>query len=204
MIILGLTGSIGMGKSTTAKLFADQGVPVFDADAQVHHLYQQDETVISAINAQFPQAVKGGKVDRAALGELVRTQKGTMQKLEAIIHPAIAQRRQRWLDEMRDKEEKIVLFDIPLLFETGGEKNVDYVIVVSTTKGLQKQRVMEREGMSEARFSDLLSRQMPDAEKCKRADFVINTSISLEDVALQVQSILNQIRSEKPTGKCRS
>jgi dephospho-CoA kinase len=204
MIILGLTGSIGMGKSTTAKLFAEQGVPVFDADAQVHHLYQQDEAVILAISAQFPQAVSNGKVDRAVLGELVRTQKGTMQKLEAIIHPAIARLRQSWLEQMRNKGAKIVLFDIPLLFETGGEKNVDRVIVVSTTKEIQKQRVMKRDGMSEARFSDLLARQMPNAEKRKLADFVINTSISLEDVALQVQSILNQIRSEKPTGKCRS
>jgi len=195
MIILGLTGSIGMGKSTTADLFAKEGVPVFDVDAVIHKLYVEDQDLIDKIAHAFPAAKQGGVIERAVLGDLVRGHKDALSDLENIVHPAIANVRANWLQDARGRDEAFVMFDIPLLFETGGENKVDKIIVVSTSPEEQKHRVLARPGMTEARFAHFLSRQMPDEEKRRRADFVINTSKGLEDAAQQVQSILRQLKT---------
>ena len=199
MIILGLTGSIGMGKTTTAALFAEEGVPVFDVDAAVHRLYSENAALIAAIGQRFAGAVKGGTIDRASLGDLICEDKTALPALEAIVHPEVARTRAAWLKAELEKGTKIVLFDIPLLFETGGEKKVDKTIVVSAPKSVQKQRVLSRPNMSEDRFTHILSCQMPDEEKRKRADFIIDTSKGLEDARRQVQSILRQIKTKTPT-----
>ncbi|PHS28092.1 MAG: dephospho-CoA kinase [Robiginitomaculum sp.] len=204
MIILGLTGSIGMGKTTTAALFNEEGVPVFDVDAAVHRLYSEDIPLIKAIGTRFPKAIGGNTIDRTALGDLIREDKAALPALEAIVHPAVARARADWLEAKKEGGAKVVLFDIPLLFETGGEKMVDKVIVVSAPKAVQKQRVLSRPNMSEARFSHLLSCQMPDEKKRKCADFIIDTSKGLEDARRQVQSILRQIKTQNPTGKDQS
>ena len=204
MIILGLTGSIGMGKTTTAALFNAQGVPVFDVDAAVHRLYSEDVHLIEAIGQRFPGAVRDGTIDRTILGELIREDKTALPALEALVHPAVARARAGWLKAEQKKGSKAVLFDIPLLFETGGDKKVDKTIVVSAPKSVQKQRVLSRPNMSEARFSHLLSCQMPDREKRNRADFIIDTSKGLEDARRQVQSILRQIETQTPTGEGQS
>ncbi|MDQ7017726.1 MAG: dephospho-CoA kinase [Robiginitomaculum sp.] len=195
MIILGLTGSIGMGKSTTADLFAKEGVPVFDVDAVIHQLYEEDQELIDKIAQVFPVAKQNGKIDRSVLAELVRGHKDALSALESIVHPAIARVRADWLQAAKNRNEAFVLFDIPLLFETGGESKVDKIIVVSTSPEEQKRRVLARPGMTEARFEHFLSRQMPDEEKRRHADFVINTSKGLEDAAQQVQSILRQLKT---------
>ncbi|PHS25059.1 MAG: dephospho-CoA kinase [Robiginitomaculum sp.] len=195
MIILGLTGSIGMGKSTTAGLFAKEGVPVFDVDGVIHQLYQEDRELIDKVAQAFPTAKRDGKIDRAMLADLVRGHKDALTDLENIVHPIIAKVRADWLQAAKSREEPYVVFDIPLLFETGGENKVDKVIVVSASPEEQKRRVLARPGMTEARFIHFLSRQTPDEEKRRRADFVINTSKGLEDAAQQVQSILRQLKT---------
>jgi dephospho-CoA kinase len=200
MIILGLTGSIGMGKTTTAALFSEEGVPIFDVDAAVHRLYSEDAPLIAAIGQRFAGTVSEGTIDRTILGELIRADKAALPALEAIVHPAVARARTDWLAQKMKDGAKTVLFDIPLLFETGGDKKVDKTIVVSAPKSVQKQRVLSRPGMNEARFSHILSCQMPDEEKRKRADFIIDTSKGLEDARRQVQSILRQIKTQTPTG----
>ncbi len=204
MIILGLTGSIGMGKTTTAGLFAKQGIPVFDADATVHELYQTDKALIKTVAERFPKALVAGKIDRAVLAPLVRKEKDAVAFLEEAVHPKVAKARAAWLEQAKADDRPIVLFDIPLLFETGGEERVDKVIVVTAPPDVQRQRVLSRPGMSEARFEHIISLQMPDAEKRRRADFVINTSKGLEDAAQQVQTILYQIKHQHLTGKSRS
>ncbi len=196
MIVLGLTGSIGMGKSTTARLFAQEGIPVFDADATVHQLYQDNEAVINAIEARFPGVKASGKINRQALMKLIQGQKTALKDLGKIVHPAVAEERRVWLQRAVKAGHNVVLFDIPLLFETGGEQSVDKVIVVSAPQKTQKQRVLSRPGMTEKRLAHILSHQTPDKEKRKRADFVINTSKGLEDAAQQVQSILQQLTGE--------
>jgi dephospho-CoA kinase len=195
MIILGLTGSIGMGKSTTADLFAKEGVPVFDVDTVIHKLYEENQDLIEEIANEFPSAKQGSIIDRTVLSDLVRGHKDALSDLESIVHPAIAKVRAEWLQDAKDREEPVVMFDIPLLFETGGENKVDKIIVVSTSPEEQKQRVLARPGMTEARLAHFLSRQLPDEEKRRRADFVINTSKGLEDAAQQVQSILRQLKT---------
>ncbi len=204
MIILGLTGSIGMGKSTTAGLFARQGIPVFDADRAVRQLYQNDTAVIRAIGARFPKAVRAGKIDRKALIEAVHGEPQALADLERIVHPAVAAARQCWLDAARARGERIVLFDIPLLFETGAQSQVDKVIVVSAPAQMQKERVLARPGMTEAHFERLHAAQMPDQEKRRRADFVIDTSKGLAHAARQVQSILQQLEENRSPSRTQS
>lgn len=194
MIILGLTGSIGMGKTTTAKMFADEGCPVFDADAAVHSLYAKGGKAVSLIKAVFPDAIKDGAVERAMLGKHMRADPLNLKVLESFIHPWVAERRGDFLKEARKNKADIVVFDVPLLFETSGDKHVGHTIVVSAPAAIQKQRVMSRDGMTENLFNMLLARQMSDEEKRSRADFIISTAISLSDTREQVQSLLGKLR----------
>ena len=190
MIILGLTGSIGMGKSTTAKLFAEAGVPVYDADAAVHRLYEGEAA--AAIEAAFPGTTVDGKVDRARLSERVVQHPAAIKQLEGIVHPLLGASRQRFLDEAERSGARVAVVDVPLLYETGGEKRVDAVVVVTTTPEIQRQRILERENMSDEKFDAILARQLPDLEKRKRADFVVDTSHGLDPVRARIRDILDQ------------
>jgi len=188
MIILGLTGSLGMGKSATAKMFADEGAPVHDADAAVHRVYEGEAAPL--IEAAFPGTVVGGKVDRAKLSQRVVGDDAAMKKLEAIVHPLVAKARDRFLAEAKRNGAKVAVLDIPLLFETGGDKACDAVVVVSAPPGTQRARVLERPGMTEAKFQALVAKQLPDAEKRARADFIVDSGQGLEAAKAQVREIL--------------
>ncbi len=190
--LIGLTGSIGMGKSTTAAMFADHGIPVWDADAAVHRLYAKEGAAVLVIGALCPGAVRDGAVDRDALKNWIGRDAGALRRLEAAIHPLVAADRAAFIDAAARDGETVVLLDIPLLFETGAEKTVDAVVVVSTPATIQKARVMERSGMTEAHFQTILDRQMPDTEKRKRADFVIDTS-TMEGAKAAVARVLKEI-----------
>ena len=194
MIILGLTGSIGMGKTTTAKMFADEGCPIFDADAAVHKLYQKGGKAVALIRAVFPDAIKDGAIDRAVLGQHMRADPLNLKVLESFIHPWVGEVRAAFLKKAQSDEADIVVFDVPLLFETGGDKAVDHTIVVTAPAEVQKERVMARPGMTKDLFETLLSRQMSDAEKRKRADFIISTAVSLSDTREQVQRLCRKLR----------
>lgn len=188
MIKLGLTGSIGMGKSTVAAMFAEEGVPVFDADAAVHRLQGPAGRVVADIEARFPGTTSDSGVDRTALAEAVLGDDAAMMALEAIVHPAVAAERAVFLDE--NAAAPIVVFDIPLLFETGGDRAVDKVAVVSAAAAIQRARTLARPGMSAAKFDAILVRQTPDAEKRARADFVIATDTSLDKTRAAVRHVI--------------
>lgn len=196
MIVLGLTGSIGMGKSTTAKLFAEAGVPVYDADAAVHRLY--DGEAVPAIEAAFPGTTENGKVDRVRLSARVVHDPAAMKKLEAIVHPMLGASRQEFLRSAETSGAPIAVIDIPLLFETGGEKRVDAVVVVTTSPKLQRERILGRPDMTEEKLKAILARQMPDAEKRRRAHFVVDTSHGLDPVRARIRDILDQAAKMKP------
>jgi dephospho-CoA kinase len=191
MFILGLTGSLGMGKSTTARFFAEEGVPVHDADAVVHRLY--DGEAAAAIEAAFPGTTVGGRVDRDKLAVRVLGDAAALKRLEAIVHPLVYEAEQRLLAEARAGGEKVAVLDIPLLFETGGEKRVDAVVVVSAPPEVQRSRVLQRPGMSVEKLDAILAKQMPDEEKRRRADFVVDTSRGLEPARAQVRAILDAV-----------
>lgn len=188
MITLGLTGSIGMGKSTVAKMFADLGVPVFDADAAVHRLQGKGGRLVAAIEAAFPGTTGPDGVDRAKLGEAVLGQPDQLARLEAVVHPEIGEERAAFLRD--HAAAPLVVFDIPLLFETGGEARVDKVAVVSAPADVQRARVLARPGMTEARFAAILARQTPDAEKRARADFVMDTGVPLAQTRVRVEQVV--------------
>ena len=190
MIILGLTGSIGMGKSTTAKLFAEAGVPVYDADATVHRLYEGEAA--PAIEAAFPGATVGGKVDRTRLSAQVVHDPAAMRRLEQIVHPMLGASRQKFLDDAEQSGAPVAVVDVPLLFETGGETRVDAVVVVTTTPEIQRERILARDNMTGEKLDAILARQLPDAEKRKRADFVVDTSHGLDPVRVRIRDILAQ------------
>ncbi|WP_375382067.1 dephospho-CoA kinase [uncultured Sphingomonas sp.] len=190
---LGLTGSIGMGKSTVAAMFADEGVPVFDADAAVHRLQGPGGALVAAIEAAFPGTTGLNGVDRGALGEAVlgdeAGEKGAaMRRLEVIVHPAVGRERAAFL--AAHAEAPLLVFDVPLLFETGGEARVDATVVVSAPAGVQRARVLARPGMTEARFAAILARQLPDADKRARATHVIDTGTSLAETRAQVRRLV--------------
>lgn len=191
MLILGLTGSIGMGKSTTAKLFAEAGVPVYDADATVHKIYEGEAA--PAIEAAFPGTTVDGKVDRTRLSARVVHDPVAMKRLEQIVHPMLRDHHQKFLDDAERSGAAVAVVDIPLLFETGGEKRVDAVVVVSTSTDVQRARILARENMTAEKLDAILSRQLPDAEKRKRADFVVDTSHGLEPVRDRIREILAQL-----------
>ena len=188
MITLALTGSIGMGKSTVAAMFADEGIPTFDADAVVRQLQGPGGRLVSQIEARFPNTTRDGAVDRDALSAAVLGDRDELAALEAIVHPAVHHERTRFIVEHGDSP--ALLFDIPLLFETGGADAFDKVIVVSAGANLQRERVLARPGMSEEKFRQILDRQLPDAEKRARADFIVDTSGSLDETRVQVRNIL--------------
>lgn len=191
MRILGLTGSIGMGKSTTAKLFAEAGVPVYDADAAVHQLYEGEAA--PAIEAAFPGTTANGRVDRSKLSARVVHDPAAIKQLEQIVHPMLGASREKFFADAEAAKAPVVVLDIPLLFETGGEKRVDAVVVVSTSPEIQRERVLARGTMDEAKLDAIIAKQTPDAEKRKRADFVVDTSHGLEPVRAQITHILAEV-----------
>ena len=191
MFILGLTGSIGMGKSATAKMFAAEGVPVQDADAVVHQLYEGEAT--AAIEAAFPGTTSGGKVNREKLGRAVLGDAEAIKKLEGIVHPFVAQARDKFLAEAQRSGAPVVVLDIPLLFETGGDKRCDAVAVVSAPVDIQRKRAFERPGMTEQKLAAIMAKQMPDEEKRRCADFVVDTSKGFDAARAQVRDILKAV-----------
>jgi len=191
MFILGLTGSIGMGKSATAKMFAAEGVPVHDADAVVHALYDGEAT--PAIEAAFPGTTANGKVDRDKLGKHVFGDAAAIARLEAIVHPLVAKARDKFLSEAARSGAKVAVLDIPLLYETKGDARCDAVVVVSAPADVQRQRAFERPGMTEQKLETILAKQMPDAEKRRRADFIVDTSQGLDHARDQVRDILVRV-----------
>jgi dephospho-CoA kinase len=191
MFIIGLTGSVGMGKSTTAGLFAEQGVPVHDADAVVHRLYEGEAA--AAIEAAFPGATTSGKVDRGRLAALVLDDPSALKRLEAIVHPLVQAAEQELLAQAQARGERVAVLDIPLLFETGGDRRVDAVVVASAPKEIQQARVLARPGMTWEKLEAILRKQMPDEEKRRRADFVVDTSRGIDDARAQVRAILDAV-----------
>ncbi len=193
MKIIGLTGSIGMGKTTTANMFKALGCPVFNADEAVHELYSRGGKAVPLIRSVFPDVIADGAVDRQKLGAHIKADPLNLTVLESFIHPWVGQIRAEFLQKARASNAKAVIFDVPLLFETGGDKQVDATIVVTAPPQVQKARVMARPGMSEDIFNMLLSRQMVDKEKRARADYIISTDKGLENAREQVQVILDKI-----------
>jgi dephospho-CoA kinase len=193
MIVLGLTGSLAMGKTTTAQLFAEEGVPVFDADAAVHRLYEGE--AVPLIERAFPGTTVDGRVDRARLAERVMADADALRKLEAIVHPLVRAAQQKFLVEAAGNGASVAVLDIPLLFETGGEDRVDKVVVVSAPEAVQRERVLARPGMTEAKFAAMIRRQLPDSEKRRRANFVVDTGKGIEPAREQVRAILRALKS---------
>lgn len=193
MIILGLTGSIGMGKSTTGRMFADEGALVWDADAAVHRLYARGGAAVGPLGEAFPDVVVDGAVDRVQLAEALGRDEDAFRRLEAIVHPLVAQDRAQDLAAARAEGVRLAVLDIPLLFETGGEAFVDAVVVVTADPEVQAARVLGRPGMTRERFEAILARQTPDAEKRRRADFVIDTGHGLEAARDQVREIVGTV-----------
>jgi dephospho-CoA kinase len=191
MFILGLTGSLGMGKSTTAKFFAEEGVPVHDADAAVHRLYEGE--AVPLIEAAFPSTTDAGKVDRDKLAKRVLGDAEAIKKLEKTVHPLVRADEQRFLAEAAAKGAKVAVLDIPLLFETGGDERCDAVVVVSAPAAMQRKRAFERPGMSEEKLQAILAKQMPDAEKRARADFIVDSGQGFEHARAQVRDILARV-----------
>ncbi len=191
MFVLGLTGSIGMGKSTAGRFFAEAGVPVHDADGVVHRLYEGDAA--AAIEAAFPGTAASGKVDRAKLAERVLDNPAAIRRLEAIIHPLVRESEAKFLAETAARGEPVAVLDIPLLFETGAQERVDAVVVVSAGPEAQRARVLGRPGMTESKLEAILAKQMPDVEKRRRAHFVVDSSGGLDSARAQVHGILRAV-----------
>ena len=188
MLVLGLTGSIGMGKSTTARLFSEAGIPVYDADAAVHAIYEGEAAPV--IEATFPGTTVNGKVDREKLSAKVVHDTAAMKRLEEIVHPMLHVYRRAFLEQAERSGAAVAVVDVPLLFETGGEQDVDAVVVVTTTPDVQRERIMARNNMTSEKLEAILARQLPDAEKRTRADFVVDTSHGLDHVRAQIREIL--------------
>jgi len=189
---LGLTGSIGMGKSTTAAMFAEEGVPVWDADAAVHRLYETDGAAVKVLAKVMPDVIEDGAVSRDLIKAAIARDPSVLSKIEGYVHPLVAADRTSFADR---SQEPIILFDIPLLFETGADVGMDAVVVVSASPALQKERVLARPGMTEAQFEIILARQMPDPQKRARADYVIET-VSLDATRAAVRDVLTKIRGK--------
>lgn len=191
MIVLGLTGSIGMGKSTTARMFEEEGVPVHDSDATVHALYRG--AAVEPIRARFPAAVVDGAVDREKLAAEVLGKPDALRELEKIVHPLVRAETEAFLRKHREDGTEIVVLDIPLLFETHGEGRVDRIVVVSAPAEVQRERVLARPGMTVEKFEAILNRQVPDAQKRARADFVVDTGKGMDAARAQVRDIIGQL-----------
>lgn len=197
MLILGLTGSIGMGKSTTAAMFEAEGVPVYDSDAAVHALYAAGGAAVAPVEAAFPGVLTDGAIDRAKLSAKVVGNPEAMAKLEAIVHPLVGADRIGFFQKAQAEGRDIVVLDVPLLFETGGEKSVHKVVVVSAPPEVQRARVLARPEMTPEKFEAILARQLPDAEKRARADFVIDTGQGVEHARQQVRDLLTLLRTSR-------
>ena len=196
MIVLGLTGSIGMGKSTTAKLFVEAGVPVYDADATVHKIYEGE--AVAAVEAVFPVTTSNGKVDRQKLSAIVIKDPIAMKRLEQLVHPMLRAHQEKFLRDAERDGSAVAVLDIPLLFESGGDKRVDAVIVVTTSPEVQRARILERDNMTPEKLDVVLSRQMPDAEKRMRADFIVDTSHGLDPVRTRIREIIDEAAKMQP------
>ncbi|MDX5365829.1 MAG: dephospho-CoA kinase [Alphaproteobacteria bacterium] len=197
MLLVGLTGSIGMGKSETAKMFRALGVPVYDADAAVHKLYEKGGKAVEPIRTAFPSAIADDAVDRKELSRCVLGLPDEMRKLEAIVHPLVGEAQMNFLRENMEAGAHMVVLDIPLLYETGGETRVDVVVVVSAPYDLQKTRVLARPDMDEAKFAAIHAKQVPDAEKRKRADFIVESDKGLDHARAQVAAIVEALKSRE-------
>jgi dephospho-CoA kinase len=195
MIVVGLTGSIGMGKSATAAMFEAEGCPVFDLDAEVHRVYAVGGAAVEPLEAAFPGVVRDGAVDRAVLSDRVVGDSEAMNRLNRIVHPLLGAGRVAFFEAARAANAAIVVLDVPLLFETGGERNMDAVVVVSAPADVQRERVLAREGMSEAKLDGILARQMADEEKRARAHFIVDTSRGFDAARAQVRDIVAQLKS---------
>lgn len=195
MIVLGLTGSIGMGKSTTAKMFAEAGVPVWDADSTVHRLYAAGEAGAAAIAKIAPEAVVDGAVNRSKLREAIMEDASLLKQVEGVIHPLVGQDRARFLANAREQGHRIAVVDIPLLFEGGGEKHVDQVVVVTAPAEVQRARVLERPGMTEEAFETILAKQVPDSIKREKADHLIDTSLGMDHARQRVAEIIASLEA---------
>lgn len=198
MIVLGVTGSIGMGKSTVSNMLKEMGIPVHDADAAVHKLLAAGGRGVAPVAALFPDALVQDEngadmIDRAALGKIVFSDPDKKKQLESILHPMVRDDSAAFKDEMEKEGHKIIVFDIPLLYETGGEKRVDAVLCVTAAADVQKARVMARPGMTEERFNHVLSQQLPDAEKRKRADYVVTTDIDFDNTRAQLKTVVEKL-----------
>lgn len=197
MMVIGLTGSIGMGKSTTARLFAEMGVPVFDADAAVADMYAPGGEAVEPVAALCPDALQSGGIDRSVLSAHLKAHPEDFPRLEAIVHPLVSARRAAFLENAQAEGAWCVLFDIPLLFETGMDARVDVIVVVSAAEDIQRARVLARDGMHAEKLDMILTRQTPDAHKRSRADFVIDTSKSVDDARLQVRRVMDALRERR-------
>lgn len=195
MIVIGLTGSIGMGKTETAKLFASFGIPVYDADQAVHRLYAPGGAAVEPVGAAFPGVVQNGAVDRKRLAGAVLEDPQAMARLEAIVHPLVAEMEAEFRRKAEESGAKLVVLDIPLLFEAGGRARVDKIVVVSAPLEIQRQRVLERADMTEEKFAAILSRQMPDSDKRRHADFIIDTGRGLDIARVQVAQVIETLLS---------
>jgi len=191
MLVLGLTGSLGMGKSTCAEMFAEMGVPIFDADATVHRLYRGRAAPL--VEAAFPGTVVDGAVDRTRLGARVFGNPAAIARLEGIVHPLVREAEIAFRKEAAEAGRRIVLLDIPLLFEVGGEDRVDVIVLVSTSPKIQRERAFKRAGMTEERFAAILAKQMPDDEKRRRAHFIVDTSGSFDETRRQVADVMRAV-----------
>ena len=194
MIILGLTGSIGMGKSTAATVLSQMGIPVHDADRNVHRLMAKGGAAVERIAAAFPGVVKHGAVDRGALGKRVFGDRAALARLEAILHPMVQAAERAFLAEARHRRRPVVVLDVPLLYETRGENRCDAVIVVTAPQFIQSLRVLRRKGMTPQRLKDIVMRQMPDAEKRKRADFVVPTGLGKRQSRTALLHIVKKLK----------
>jgi dephospho-CoA kinase len=197
MLLIGLTGSIGMGKSETARMFARLGLPVYDADAAVHALYAKDGAAVAPIEQAFPGVTSEGGIDRTKLSAKVLNDPAAMKRLEAIIHPLVGAAQIDFLEQAETKGAEMVVLDIPLLFETGGQARVDVVVVVSAPADVQRARVLQRPGMTAEKLDAILAKQTPDAEKRAKADFVVETGLGLDHALAQITAVVAALRGRK-------
>jgi dephospho-CoA kinase len=195
--LIGLTGSIGMGKTETARMFAELGIPVYDADAAVHRLYEPGGAAVPEIVKAFPGCVVNGRVDRTALAKVVAAEKDGLRRLEAIVHPLVAEDQSRFLDQTTAKGAEMIVLDIPLLLETGGHSRMDAVVVVTAPADVQRARVLNRPSMTEEKLDHILSRQMPDEEKRAQAHFTVETDKGLEHARAQVKQIMAALHARR-------
>lgn len=195
MIKVALTGSIAMGKTETAKMFAALGIPIFDADAEVHRLYGKGGEAVRVIAQRFPAAIVDSEIDRTSLAKIVLEKPENLAALEALVHPLVRRAQEEFLETCRQREEPIAMVDIPLLFETGREGEFDKIVVASAPSQLQEERALRRPGMTKEKLTRFLARQIPDEEKRKRADFVVDTSRGYDDAREQVRRIVDELKS---------